>query len=111
MTTDNLADIVYLTKNTEPVSVLSEILGAAHGAQNADYYLHEKDSHNNRVNVPLRESETPYESDDEVELLLGEETSEEVVLETPHEYDDIVNLMSDDDEESEGDMDVSDVDY
>ena len=69
MTTDNLAEVVYLTKNTCPEETVSRILTKAYGHSTAHNYLYQRDETNRLTNMPRHEQSDDDESSDvEVEV-------------------------------------------
>ena len=55
MTTDNLAHVVYLSKNTNKMAAMQDILSKTHGTINADNWLHQKEG-DHYPNMPLAET-------------------------------------------------------
>ena len=71
MTTDNLAEVVYLTKNTASEETLSTILTKAYGQSSAYQYLHQRDEAIRLTHMPHPEHLAFLDdegSDDEVEV-------------------------------------------
>jgi len=104
MTTDNLSDVVYITKNSCQVSELEDILGAAHGKQPARSYLSRVDGEG-KPNIPRDEATTAEvaiaddegaDVEPEVDYDCGEENT--LVLDTPFDWEEVVNLNELDDD-------------
>ncbi len=104
MTTDNLAQIVYLTKNTKQLAAMQHILSKTHGSINTEHWLGQMEN-NAYVNAPMPETCVP--DPDTLDLLDSNEvppeegTEDECVFETPHDWEEVVgDPVADDDDGS-----------
>ena len=92
MTTDNLAQVVYLSKNTNQLAAMQHIISKTHGANNTELWLGLKED-NAFVNVPVPKSCVPDPNTEDL-LATNEvppvEETEEFLLESPHDWFDVV---------------------
>lgn len=93
MTTDNLAHVVYLSKNTDQMAAMQDILSKTHGIINADNWLHQKEG-DHYPNMPLAETKvldsmSDIDGDESWDVPI-EDNEETIVLENPHDWDDVV---------------------
>ena len=100
MTTDNLAEVVYLTKNTSPEETVSRILTKAYGYSTAQQYLYQRDEANRLTHMPRPEQSVDDDESSNVEVEVEEsasDTSDVPLL----AYADATNLDDADDESSD----------
>ena len=104
MTTDNLAQIVYLTKNTKQLAAMQHILSKTHGSINTEHWLGQMEN-NAYMNAPMPETCVPdpdtLDLPDSNEVPPEEGTEDECVFETPHDWEEVVgDPVADDDDGS-----------
>jgi hypothetical protein len=92
MTTDNLAQVVYLTKNTTHLRAMQEILSKTNGTISTQHWLSHKED-NALINAPVPETCVP--GLDTMDLYASNEArpmeeTEDFRLESPHDWIDVV---------------------
>lgn len=96
VTNDNLAQVVYITKNTCPGTTLEEILGKANGTTNTSLFLNQRDADNtNRMpNAPMNEIDLYGETDTDSHEgdHEPEHDPDDIVIETPYDWQEVIEL-------------------
>lgn len=111
MTTDNLAQTVYVSKNVDQTNVLASILAGANGMAAAESFLNHKSATSHYTHRPLMEWEVKeVDVYEEIDMFtdsdaattsfttISDSMDEEVALQTPHDWDDVVQVDDSDDD-------------